>query len=176
MKQENIEKKLHDEKQGKLRNMASVYIMHQDKMLLLYRIGSRVVSPSWCGIGGHFEKEELNDAKAALLRELEEEISLQEKDLAELRLRYITLRKKGGEIRQNYYFFAKLAEGVTVQENCDEGVLEWVPLEEVCNRRMPYTAKYIMEHFMREGKDSSALYCGVAGGKGVSFLELEDFD
>ncbi len=55
MKQENIERKLYDEKQGKLRNMTSVYIMHQDKMLLLYRIGSRVVYPSWCGFGGPFE-------------------------------------------------------------------------------------------------------------------------
>ncbi len=180
MKQEKLGntemKKLHNRKQGKLRNMTSVYIIYQDKMLLLYRIGSRVVSPSWCGIGGHFEKEELNDAEAALLRELEEEIGLQEKDLADLQLRYITLRNKGGEIRQNYYFFARLAEGTAVQENCDEGILEWVPLKDVCNREMPYTAKYVMEHFMKEGKGTSALYCGVADGKGVSFLELEDSD
>ena len=40
--------------QGKLRNMASVYIMDGDRMLLLYRVGSRVVAPSWCGVGGHF--------------------------------------------------------------------------------------------------------------------------
>ena len=49
--------------QGKLRNMASVYITDGDRMLLLYRVGSRVVAPSWCGVGGHFEKDELNDAK-----------------------------------------------------------------------------------------------------------------
>ena len=31
---------------GILRNMAGVYIIDKDKMLLLYRIGSRVVGPS----------------------------------------------------------------------------------------------------------------------------------
>ncbi len=37
--------------------MVSLYLMAGDRMLLLYRIGSRVVkSPCWCGIGGHFDK------------------------------------------------------------------------------------------------------------------------
>ena len=36
----------------KLRNMTSIYISCGTKILLLYRIGSRVVPPSWCGIGG----------------------------------------------------------------------------------------------------------------------------
>ena len=49
---------------GKLRNMTAIYLTQNGKMLMLYRVGSRVVSPSWCGIGGHFEKDELNDAKA----------------------------------------------------------------------------------------------------------------
>ena len=44
----------------KLRNMTSIYILREDCLLLLYRVGSRVVEPSWCGVGGHFEPEELN--------------------------------------------------------------------------------------------------------------------
>lgn len=64
---------------GKLRNMASVYISCDDKMLLLYRQGSRVVNDVWIGsAGGHFEPNELNDAKACVLRELEEELSITE--------------------------------------------------------------------------------------------------
>lgn len=78
--------------QGKLRNMASVYIIRDENMLLLYRIGSRVVAPSWCGVGGHFEKEELNDPKAALIREVGEEIGLTESAFKDIELRYITLR------------------------------------------------------------------------------------
>lgn len=55
---------------GELRNMATIYLKQNDKMLLLERIGSRVVKRSWCGIGGHFKSKELNDAKACVLREM----------------------------------------------------------------------------------------------------------
>ncbi len=160
---------------GKLRNMTALYLVSEDKMLLLYRIGSRVLStPCWCGIGGHFEKEELNDARAALLREVSEEIGLAEKDLEDLRLRYITLRQKEGEIRQNYYFFARLATGTVVQDTCDEGVLEWVPLTEVCGKDMPYSAGYVIRHYLETGRRDETLYCGVADRQGVQFVALEE--
>ncbi len=66
---------------GKLRNMATIYIKKDKKFLLLDRIGSKVVDRSWCGVGGHFEPNELNDAKDAVLREMNEEIGITEKDL-----------------------------------------------------------------------------------------------
>ena len=50
---------------GRLRNMTAVYITRGEEMLLLYRVGSRVVAPSYCGIGGHFEEAELNAACCA---------------------------------------------------------------------------------------------------------------
>lgn len=160
---------------GKLRNMTALYLVSEDKMLLLYRIGSRVLrNPCWCGIGGHFEKEELNDARAALLREVSEEIGLAEKDMEGLQLRYITLRQKDGEIRQNYYFFARLATGTVVQDTCDEGVLEWVPLTEVCGKDMPYTAGYVIRHYLETGRRDETLYCGVADRQGVQFVALEE--
>ena len=102
--------------EGKLRNMTAIYLSRNGKMLMLYRVGSRVVSPSWCGIGGHFEKEELNDAKAAMLREMKEEIGLFEHDIENLKFKYVTLRCKNGEIRQNYYFFANLKENAVCKQ------------------------------------------------------------
>lgn len=156
--------------------MTALYLTAGDRMLLLYRIGSRVVrTPCWCGIGGHFEQEELNDARAALLREVNEEIGLEEQDLEDLRLRYITLRQKDGEIRQNYYFFARLAAGAKVPDICSEGILEWVPVAEVCERDMPYTAGYVMRHYLETGRQGNALYCGVADRQGVQFMTLEEF-
>lgn len=80
----------------KLRNMTAVYLFREGKLLMLYRVGSRVVAPSWCGVGGHFEQAELNDPRACALRELREETGLTEESLEELRLRYITLRMKTG--------------------------------------------------------------------------------
>lgn len=64
---------------GRLRNMTSIYLFKDNKVLLLYRQGSRVVNNLWTGsAGGHFEEFELNDAKAAVLRELNEEIGITE--------------------------------------------------------------------------------------------------
>lgn len=98
---------------GKLRNMTAIYLLKGEQVLLLYRQGGRVVTNVWTGsAGGHFESEELNDAKACVLRELKEELGLFEKDIDGLAMRYITLRRTNGEIRQNYYFFAKLKDEV----------------------------------------------------------------
>lgn len=79
---------------GKLRNMTAVYLMKGDKVLLLFRQGGKVVNDVWTGsAGGHFEEFELNDAKACVLRELNEELALCENDIENLSLRYVTLRR-----------------------------------------------------------------------------------
>ena len=72
--EKNGGRNMHDE--INLRNMTGIYISRGAEMLMLYRIGSRVVEPSWCGIGGHFEDHELNNPRICVLRELEEEIGL----------------------------------------------------------------------------------------------------
>ena len=87
---------------GKLRNMTAIYILCDNKILLLYRKGGKVVNNVWvASAGGHFEDNELNDARRCVLRELEEEIGITEKELRDLGMRYIALRSVNGEIRQN---------------------------------------------------------------------------
>ena len=79
---------------GKLRNMTAIYLLKKDKVLLLFRQGGSVVNNVWTGsAGGHFEECELNDAKACVLRELNEEIGLCENDIDNLALRYVAFRK-----------------------------------------------------------------------------------
>lgn len=160
---------------GKLRNMTAIYISQGDQMLMLYRVGSKVVAPSWCGIGGHFEEGELNDAKACVLRELREEAGLTEDDLEHLAMRYVTLRLKNGEIRQNYYFFADLREGVELNRTCNEGRLQWIPYESVMDREMPFTAYYMLQHYMTVGRYTDQLYAGTTTKNGVVFTELREF-
>ncbi|MBU5676848.1 NUDIX domain-containing protein [Alkaliphilus sp. MSJ-5] len=158
-----------------LRNMTAIYIMFKNKMLLLYRVGSRVVQPSWCGIGGHFEKDELNDPKACVLRELFEETGITENDIGTLKLKYIALRMKNNEIRQNYYYFTELHNtGIDINK-CDEGTLEWVDINEVLDREMPFTAKECLRHYLSIGKDDNKLYAGVTTENGVNFIELKEF-
>lgn len=158
-----------------LRNMTAIYISRAGEMLMLYRIGSRVVEPSWCGIGGHFEQEELNDPRTCMLRELEEEIGLREGALENLRLRYVTLRLKNGEIRQNYYYFADLKPEEEVNLISDEGRVEWIPYDRVLDRKMPLTAKFMLEHYMNMGRFTDALYSGTTTESGMAFTELRDF-
>ena len=161
---------------GKLRNMTTVYLRRGDELLLLYRVGSSVIADSYTGTaGGHFEKDELNDAKACVLRELYEETGLTERDIANLSLRYVTLRLKNGEIRQNYYFFADLI-------SCDkplasnEGNLKWFCIEELEKSlpEMPFSAGFAMKHWLEIGRYNDSLYVGVSDGAGVTFSELSD--
>ena len=117
---------------GKLRNMTAVYLFKNKKVLMLYRQGGRVVNNVWTGsAGGHFEDYELNDAKACVLREMNEELGLQPNDVDGLSLRYITMKNTNGEIRQNYYFFAKLKEYVNENLSSNEGVCKWFSLDEI---------------------------------------------
>lgn len=160
---------------GKLRPMTAVYILSGEKILLLYRVGSRVVAPSFCGVGGHFEKDELCDARACVLREMREEIGLGEDDLAEMKMRYVTLRLKNGEIRENYYFFAQLRPGVKIREDCGEGRLQWADLDNVLDKKMPHTAWHMLAHYLKEGRYTALLYGGVTTENSVVFTPLEEF-
>ena len=156
----------------KQRNMTSLYLYRDGKYLLLKRKGSRVVNDVWIGsAGGHLEQSELNEAQAGVLRELEEELGLTAGDIADLNLRYITLRNTAGEVRVNYYFFAEL-------KNCDkelcsnEGELAWYGAEELSELEMPFTAKFVVEHYIEKGQYDAELYGGVADGIRVVFTPM----
>lgn len=161
---------------GKLRNMTGIYILYENKMLLLYRQGGRVVNNVWtASAGGHFEENELNNAKACVLRELEEEIGIKETSLKNIELRYVTLRRTKGEIRQNYYFFAELCEFTSLDFVSNEGILKWFDVSELRTLDMPYTAKYVIDHYLNIGAFNNKVYGGIANGEQVIFTELPEF-
>lgn len=159
---------------GKLRNMTSLYLTGDQGVLCLYRIGSRVADHMYIGsAGGHFETGELNDAKACILREMSEELGLCESDVKDLRLRYVTLRLKNGEIRQNYYFFGELREPRHLAST--EGILRWVPCEEIPSLHMPVSAKHMILHYLHTGRHDDRLYAGVTVEEGTTFVPLQEF-
>lgn len=161
---------------GKLRNMASVYITDGDRMLLLFRQGGRVVNDVWVGsAGGHFETFELNDARACVLRELKEELGLGAHQVQDLALRYITLRRSKGEIRQNYYFFATLQQGVDENLVSNEGISQWFRFSDLLSLEMAYTSKYVIEHYLGTGRETNEIYVGAADGETVVFTRIPEF-
>lgn len=159
----------------KLRNMTSVYFTGDAGILCLYRIGSRVANHLYIGsAGGHFEKEELNDARTCVLREMAEELGISESDVEDLRLRYVTLRLKNGEIRQNYYFFGRLKTERPLTST--EGILQWIPYAEIPSLQMPASAKNMILHYLHTGRYDNQLYAGITTEAGTTFVPLREFD
>lgn len=158
-----------------LRPMTAIYITRGEEILLLYRTGSRVVGNSYTGAaGGHMEADEYNSARACVLRELLEETGLGAGDLTNLAMRYVTMRLKDGEIRQNYYFFAGLRDGCEVAGS-NEGRLEWHALSDLKSLPMPHTARQVLMHYVAEGRRTDLLYGCVSGQDGAVFTPLIEF-
>lgn len=160
---------------GKLRNMTSVYLTSERGILCLYRIGSRVANQKYIGsAGGHFEKEELNDARACVLREMQEELGITQSDVSDLKMRYITYRLKDGEVRQNYYFFGELKEPRNLKSS--EGNLEWIPFDGFEALNMPVSAKHMILHYLKVGRFDHVLYAGITQEQGTHFVPLREFE
>lgn len=160
---------------GKLRNMTSVYLTGERGILCLYRIGSRVANNKYIGsAGGHFEKDELNDAYRCALREMREELGIGESDVEGLKLRYITLRLKNNEIRQNYYFFGSLKKDRELQST--EGKLEWFSLEAAEKLEMPASARHMLLHYLKVGRFDDNLYAGISEADGTRFVPMKEFE
>ena len=158
---------------GKLRNMASVYLRRGDELLLLFRQGNSIVSNLWIGsAGGHFEETEVCDAKACVLRELFEELSMKEGAIENLTFRYVTLRYADNELRQNYYFFADLTDSAIATPTSNEGITQWFSIHELGDLPMPFTARYVIDHYITAGQYDDSLYGGIANDDGVEFRKL----
>lgn len=159
----------------RLRNMTSVFLTDGEKLLCLYRVGSRVADHMYIGsAGGHFEENELNDPRRCVLREMQEELGLSEDDVLDLRLRYVTCRLKNKELRQNYYFFARLKEKRELTST--EGTLHWIDFEDVPDLFMPVSAKHMILHYLETGRFTHEVYAAVTEAENTGFVPLREFD
>ena len=158
-----------------LRNMTSLFFVREDGLLCLYRIGSRVANHKYVGAcGGHFEESELCSPEACVLREMQEELGLLPEDIEGLTLRYMTVRYMGHEIRQNYYFFARLKGERQLKSS--EGELRFFTWEELKNAPMPVSARHMMDHYLTVGRFDEKRYAGITEPGGSRFVELQHFE
>ncbi|WP_303973620.1 NUDIX domain-containing protein [Streptococcus merionis] len=158
-----------------MREMTSIYLLHDRKILLLFRQGGRVVNNVWvAAAGGHLEPEELNHPYQGAIRELEEELGLTEDYLKEMALRYITLRSVNGEIRQNYFYFAQVRNADSLNLISNEGQLQWFDLDQINQLDMPLSARMILKHYIEIGCETSALYGGLVHGDYATWAVIEE--
>ena len=110
-----------------MRNTTLCYIERGERYLMLHRVKKEhdLNHDKWVGIGGKFEADETPDE--CLLREAYEETGL---TLTDWRCRgVVTFLSDEWEGEYMYLFTATGFTG-TLRE-CDEGVLEWVPVGQV---------------------------------------------
>lgn len=158
----------------RLRNMTSLYLVNDEGILCLYRIGSRIANNKYVGAaGGHFQEDELSEPKKCVLREAREELGLSEADIENLALRYITYRLKDGEVRQNYYYFANRKTSKELVST--EGKLRLVPYEQIPSLDMPVSAKHMICHYLKEGRFTDDVYAGISEENGTKFVALREF-
>ena len=164
----------------KLRNLATIYIFKEDRVLLIHRAGSRIFKDTlWSGIGGHFESDEMNDPIKCILRELYEETGIKNEDISNLKLRYITSRKADKEIRQQYIFFAHMENMNKNIIACDEGEISWINTENLFKRKMSFTNSECLKHYFEEGFKDDTIYSGAVSvvdeKPKMSWVTLKDF-
>jgi 8-oxo-dGTP diphosphatase len=138
--------------------MATAYLFKANQVLMMKKSGSRLYdSEFWSGLGGHLEPNELNHPKHACVREIYEESGIDEFEVMDLKLRYILLRIKENEIRQQYVYFGSTAKEDLLAS--EEGELFWVSIDEIMNLHLSIINKYMIEHYL-ENQDREEILVG----------------
>ena len=111
------------------KNTTLCYLELNNHYLMLHRIKKEqdVNKDKWIGVGGHFEDQE--SPEECLVREVREETGL---TLLDYRLRgIVTFLSDCYETEYMFLFTSDCFTGEMI--SCEEGELEWIPKEAVCD-------------------------------------------
>lgn len=143
----------------KLRTIATAYLMNNEDFLLMKRsMNKKFAHGIWAGVGGHIEPHEINKPEEACLREIFEETGIEEKDIENLNLKYIVLRRSKDEIRIQYVYI-----GVSKTRNVsqtDEGELFWINRNELFERELSATTRSTLKHYLEFKDDFKDILVG----------------
>jgi len=161
-----------------LLNGTAAFIKRDNRYLLMKRESNRKIAPDvWSGLGGKIEAHEMNDPKAACLREIVEESGISADQINGLALRYIIMRRHRNTIRQTYVYFGVTDALPTV--STDEGALSWIPENELLDRTYTSTFYAMLDHYTKM-PDTECVVVGVAeNDNGVCRMiwsKIEDFE
>lgn len=160
-----------------VRQMSTAFLTNENHVLLMKKQSSRLSDrPFWSGLGGHLEPEELNAPMKACYREIHEESGLTAEKIEGLELRYILLRLKENEIRQQFVYFGEAkTRNVTASA---EGELHWIHKDAIHDLPMSRIIRLMLEHFEAD-PDNPFITVGVIsvdpnGNPGIQWSAMQD--
>lgn len=144
----------------KFRNVTTAFLMNEDDFLLMKRSDNNKRMPGfWYGVGGHLDKDELNDPRAACIREIFEETGIKENQIIDLKLKYILMRRSHNETVINYVYFGHTLTRDVVEN--DEGTLHWVGKESVLNHHFFDAIALSLTHYFELDENVEDVLIGV---------------
>ena len=151
---------------------SGAFLVCKHKILLMKRGLHKQLAPGlWSAIGGHMEIEDISNIRAidvsvTCCREVYEETGIAQSDINDLKLRYITMRKDGNEIRSIYYYFGTVNSEFPLPY-CDEGELYWVDMKDIYDLPMSVSAKRALTHWIAHPDDDN-IYLVISNSTGDS--------
>ncbi|MEI4828392.1 NUDIX domain-containing protein [Bacillus sp. FJAT-53711] len=163
---------------NKLRIMTTAYLFNEDEILLMQRSMDKKLAPGmWSGIGGHVEANEHENIKTSCLREIQEETGLTAEHILSFKLRYIILRQKDNELRQQYIYFGQTTTKHVGETR--EGKLHWIPRQCIFNREMTESNRFTLQHYL-ENHSTQHVWVGVMGERDskaiISWMQMRDWE
>lgn len=144
--------------------MTTAYLFHEDRVLLMERSSQRSFIPGlWSGIGGHVEPNEYGDIESSCFREIEEETGLRSNAVDSLSLKYVILRQKQDELRQQFVYFG--TANITAVGTTDEGTLHWIPCNQVFDCKMTDSNRLMLKHYF-DNDQTDKVWVGTMYGEG----------
>lgn len=163
----------------KLRVMTAAFLRNNDEFLMMHRSNERKLAAGlWAGIGGHLEPDEINDPEKACIREIYEETGIENKDITNMRLKYIILRRSKAEIRIQYIYFGDTSARVVGET--DEGELFWIKKDELMERQLSQTTTMTLKHYFSYGMDIEDVMVGTVSAEHnkpvMNWVPLQDWE
>lgn len=162
-----------------VRHMSSAFIWNGPNVLMLKKASTSALFPDlWVPVGGHIRPEECSSPKDACLREIQEETGLSAGQLGDLKLMYITVRRKKEEIRIQHLFFCHTESRDVVDSS--EGILAWVQKQRLQGLKTSYTSQAVLRHYFTRDLGDESLYMGVVevhrARPEMNWIKLESLD
>jgi len=161
-----------------LQNSSGAFLKNGETYLLMKRSPTRIIAPNiWSCVGGHMEKDEINDPLEACLREIEEETGIKREHVYNLNLRYIIIRQYKNTVRQNYIYFGDT--DIKEFTDTEEGTLHWIDKEKLLEKEFTKTYTEMIKHYL-QNKNNDKIVVGIAGKKSdklnMNWAIVEDFE